>query len=178
MGAQANVTSVDALESMRAALIVFSSKALSVVDQLSDEIRRTRMWVQQEQRRHWEAEVKKRDRALVEAKQELLGVKMIGMIHNFSAQQAAVRKCSAAFEEAKTKLLHVKKWTRDFDAAAEPLTRSLENFRGVLARDLPEAAGFLLHAQKTLTAYNETRDLRTAPPVSPPVDDADPIEPE
>src|SRR6201996_433603 len=173
MGEQSRVTSVEALETMRSGLIVFSSKALSVVDQLSDEIRRTRMWVQQEQRRHWEAEVKKRDRALVEAKQELLGVKMIGMIHNFSAQQAAVRKCSAALEEAKTKLLHVKKWTRDFDAAAEPLTRSLENFRGVLARDLPEAAGYLLHAQKTLAAYNETRDLRTGPPPPAPAEDSD-----
>jgi hypothetical protein len=164
MGEQARVISVDALESMRSGLIVFSSKAISVVDQIADEIRRTRAWVQEEQRRHWEAEVKRRDRALVEAKQELLGVKMIGMIHNFSAQQAAVRKCSAALEEAETKLRSVKKWTRDFDAATEPLARSLENFRSVLVRDLPEAAGYLLHAQKTLDAYNEVRDLRTGPP--------------
>lgn len=164
MGEQARVTSVEALETMRSGLIVFSSKALSVVDQIADEIRRTRAWVQQEQRRHWENEVKKRDRALVEAKQELLGVKMIGMIHNFSAQQAAVRKCSAALEEAETKLRHVKKWTRDFDAAAEPLTRSLENFRSVLARDLPEAAGVLLQAQKILDAYNEVREARPGLP--------------
>src|SRR6201996_925168 len=127
MGEQSRVTSVEALETMRSGLIVFSSKALSVVDQIADEIRRTRAWVQQEQRRHWEAEVKKRDRALVEAKQELLGVKMIGMIHNFSAQQAPARKCSAPLEERKTKLPHMKKWARDFEAPPEPLTRSLEN---------------------------------------------------
>ena len=155
MSTQAQVLSLDALETFRASLIVFSSKALSVVDQVTDEIRRTRGWVQQEQRRYWEAEVKKRDRLLVQAKQELMGVKMVGMVHNFSAQQAAVRKAAEGLEHAETKLRHVKRWTRDFDSALDPLARSLETFRGVLGRDLPQANAFLLQAQLTLAAYRE-----------------------
>src|SRR5258708_6198136 len=124
MSAQANVTSLEALETFRASLIVFSTKALSIVDQMSDEIRRTRSWVQQEQRRHWEGEVQRRDRVLGQAKQELLSAKMVGVLDNFSAQQANVRKAQQALEEAETKLRLVKRWTRDFESATDPLARS------------------------------------------------------
>ena len=56
MAEQAKVTSLDALESFRAKLIVFLSKSRRSIDEVSDEIRRTRNWLQGEQRVHWEAQ--------------------------------------------------------------------------------------------------------------------------
>ena len=163
MSAQAKVTSLDALESLRASIIVFSSRAQSIVDQVTDEIRRTRSWVQQEKRRHWDLEVKRRDRVLAQAKQELLSAKLVGTLDNLSAQQATVRKAREALEEAELKLRQVKRWMRDFDHAAEPLAKALDSFRSMLAHDLPQGTAFLRQAQITLADYAGMRMPGRAP---------------
>jgi len=92
MATHAKVTSVDALEIFRASLIVFLNKAHSALDQASDEIRRTRSWIQHDQRTHWENEMRRRARALAQAEQELLSARMTKALDNLSAQQAAVHK--------------------------------------------------------------------------------------
>lgn len=170
MSTQAKVTSLDALERFRASLIVFSSKAHSAVDQVSDEVHRTRSWLQQEQRTRWENELRRRARALAQAEQELLSAKLAGMLDNLSAQQLAVRRARAAREEAEEKLRNVKRWTRDFDSAAEPLAKTLDSFREVLAHDVPRGISFLLQAQKTLEAYS---DIAPPPPPRQPAAPAD-----
>ena len=50
MSEQAKVTSIDVLESFRAALIVFLTESRRSLDEVTDAVRRTRMWLQQEQR--------------------------------------------------------------------------------------------------------------------------------
>ncbi|MEA3189060.1 MAG: hypothetical protein QOD99_2890 [Chthoniobacter sp.] len=156
MNAQARVTSLDALETFRASMIVFGNKAHNAADQVADEIRRTRSWIQHDQRVHWENELRRRSRALAQAEQELLSAKLVGLLDNLSAQQNAVRRTREACEEAEKKLRNVKRWTRDFDSAAEPLAKRIDSFREVLAQTLPRAIAFLLQAQKTLEAYGET----------------------
>src|SRR4051794_35271686 len=96
MADQARVSSIEALESLRATLIVFHERARRCVDEVSDEIRRTRMWVQQDQRHHWERELRKRNRALDAAEQELLTAKLSNLRDNIKAQVDAVRKAKAA----------------------------------------------------------------------------------
>lgn len=168
MSSQAKVTSVEALEIFRASMIVFSSKAHNAVDQVSDEIRRTRTWIQHEKRVHWENEVRRRSRALAQAEQELLSAKMVGLLDNLALQQLAVRRARAACEEAAQKLRNVKRWARDFDSATGPLAKILDSFRGVLAHDFPRGISFLLQAQKTLESYGET----AAPPAPARADSA------
>ena len=60
MSEQVKVTSIDALEAFRANLIVFLTKAHQSIDEVSDAIRRTRNWVQHDQRVHWEGEIRRR----------------------------------------------------------------------------------------------------------------------
>ena len=60
MATHAYITSVDALEVFRASLIVFLNKAHSALDQASDEIRRTRGWIQYDRRSYWENEARRR----------------------------------------------------------------------------------------------------------------------
>ena len=50
MAEQAKVTSLHALESFRADLIVFISEAHRAVDEVGDEVRRTRYWIQKQRR--------------------------------------------------------------------------------------------------------------------------------
>ena len=163
MAQQAHVTSLDALEAFRANLIIFLGHAHRSVDEVGDEVRRTRGWLQNDRRTHWEQEIRKQRKLLDAAQQELLSAKLSNLRDNISAQQNAVRKAKEALDHAETKMRLVKKWTRDFDAAAEPLMKRIESLRFVLDFDLPKGIAFLVQAQKTLEAYAETAPKLAGP---------------
>jgi hypothetical protein len=156
MAEQAKVTSIDALESFRAKLILFLNAAHTRLDEVGDEVRRTRMWVQSDQRMYWEREIRRRGRDLDQARQELMSAKMAGLQDNILVQMRAVRKAREALDEAEQKLRNVKRWGRDFEAATGPLLKRLEGLRAVLDGDMPKGIAYLLEAQKTLEAYAET----------------------
>ncbi len=155
MAEQAKVTSVDALESFRSSLILFVHTAHQHLDGVGDDVRRTRNWIQNEQRMHWQGELRRRSRTLDLAEQELFSAKLSGLRDNLVAQQNAVRKAKAAVTEAEEKLRAVKFWTRNFDHEADPLLKRLEGLRLLLDHDLPKAISYLLQAQKTLESYAE-----------------------
>src|SRR3954468_11570314 len=125
MADQARVSSIEALESLRATLLVFHERARRCVDEVSEEINRTRIWVQQDQRHHWERELRKRNRALDAAEQELLAAKLSALRDNLKMQQDMVRKCKAAVAEGEEKLRNTKIWTRDYSHEVDPLARRL-----------------------------------------------------
>ena len=60
---RAHVTSVEALESFRANLIVYLSKARPTLDEVSSDVQRIQGWLENEQRTHWENELRRRGRA-------------------------------------------------------------------------------------------------------------------
>lgn len=167
MAEQARVTRLDALESFRASLIVFLAKARRSVDEVADEVKRTRHWLQHEQRLHWETQVKKRQKALDQAQQELLSARLSEFVDTPSMQQMAVRKARRVLEEAQEKLRLVKIWNRDFDTQADPLVRKLESLRYYLDHELPDAVSFLSQAQRTLETYAETPLPGTSAPAPP-----------
>ena len=159
MAEHVKVTSIDALEAFRASLIVFLTTAHRCVDEVGDEVRRTRGWVQHDQRLHWEGQIRIRKRKLDQAEGELMTARLSGLRDSTSAQQAAVMKAKRALAEAEEKLRSVKLWARDFDHKLEPHTKTLEGLRHLLDHDLPKGIAYLVQAQKTLDAYTE----RSAP---------------
>jgi hypothetical protein len=168
MAEQVKVTSIDVLESFRATLIVFLTKAHRAVDEVGDEIRRMRQWLQNDQRLRWEGEVRRRSKVLSEAKQVLLGAKMSGLRDSTAAQENAVRKAKAAMSEAEEKLRNVKLWSRNFDNEVDPLAKGIEGLRYFLDHDLPKGLAYLVHAQQTLDAYTQAPSAET--PASLPVE--------
>jgi chromosome segregation ATPase len=170
MAEQARVTSIDALESFRASLIVFLNSAHQHLDSVGDDVRRMRGWVQSDQRLHWQGELRRRSRAFDLAEQELFSAKLSGLRDNLNAQQNAVRKAKAAVEEAEEKLRNVKLWTRNFDHNADPLMKRLEGFRQLLDHDMPKAISYLLQAQKTLEAYADAAPAQMASSPPPPAE--------
>jgi len=155
MGEQVRVTSVEALESFRASCIIFLTKARQSLDTTSEEVRRTRDWVLNDQKFHWEGQLKRRRRVLDQAQGELMSARMSEFIDSPSVQQAAVRKAKLAVEEAESKLLTIKKWSLNFDTAFEPLIKRMEGLRHLLDQDLPKAVVYLDQAQRTLISYAE-----------------------
>jgi chromosome segregation ATPase len=163
MAERAHVTSVEALESFRASLIVYLSKARPALEEVNAEVVQTRLWLQGEQQTHWEREVARRGKRLGEAQQTLLSAGLSRLRDHTTEEQMAVNKAKRAMEEAEARLRAVKKWNREFDSRVDPLSRQLEKLLHTLINDLPQAIAWLGQAVKALDAYAD---------VSPPPDAA------
>lgn len=169
MAEQAKVTSFEALETFRSHLILFLNKARLRVDEVADEVRRTRGWLQSEQRLHWEGEIRRRRRTLSQAEQELLNARLSSFRDNLTREMLAVRRAKESVSEAESKLQRVKQWGRNYESSVAPLARKLEGLRGLLDHEMPEAVATLLQTQLALEAYAETaapRTLGTPPPAA------------
>ena len=173
MANQARVTSTDALESFRASLIVFLGKARRCVDDVSDDVRRTRQWLQHDQRLFWEGELRRRAKALEQTQQELMSVRLASHQESaLMARHAAVNQAKRALGEAEDKLRKVKMWSQNFDNRADPVAKRLESLRELLNQDMPKAISYLANAQRTLEAYADAPAPATGaePATSPPAE--------
>jgi chromosome segregation ATPase len=155
MAEKAHVTSVEALDAFRASLILYVSKARPTLEEASADVLRTRLWLQNDQRLHWENQVRRRAKALEQAQQELASARLSNLRDEKSAEQNAVRKARQALDEAEAKLKLLKQWNREFDNRVEPLVKQLEKLHTVLANDMVQAAAYLAQAVNTLSAYAE-----------------------
>src|SRR5947208_7463376 len=133
MPQRAQVTSVEALEAFRATLIVYLSKARPTLEEVSADVLRTKLWLENEQRMHWENQVRRRSQALEQAQQALSSARMSNLREASNTEFMAVRKAKRALEEAEAKLKLLKYWNREFDSRVEPLVKQLEKLHTFLA---------------------------------------------
>jgi hypothetical protein len=161
MPERAHVTSVEALEFFRSSLLVYVSKARPTLDEVSGEVVRMRSWLEDEQRMHWENEMRRRRRDFDEAQQALFSSKLSTFRETSAAEQMAVHRTKRALEAAEAKLKVVKQWDRVFDNRVGPLVKQMEKLQTVLAHDMVQAVAFLTQVIQTLEAY-----ARIAPPAA------------
>jgi hypothetical protein len=154
MATKANVTSVEALQSFRANLIVYLSKARPALEEVSDEVIRTRVWLESDRRVFWEREVRRRLQKLQDAQQALFSAEISALRAVSTAERMAVIKAKRALDEAEEKLKIVKRWIRDFENQVEPLAKKMEKLDSVLVTSLPKAMAYLAQAVKTLDDYS------------------------
>ena len=153
MSQGAKVASSEAIESFRSALIVYVSKTRPLVEDASDEVFRTREWLQSDRRIHWENLVRRRTRQLEEAQQELFSVSLSHLGATRMSQIAAVQKAKNALQEAQEKLKLVHRWAREFDNRVGPIVKQLEQLLTVLANDMPKGAAYLSQVVQKVDAY-------------------------
>ena len=153
MADRARVTSVEAIEAFRARLIVYLSKARPTLEEVSSELMRTRQWLQNDQRRYWENECRVRGKKLERAQAELFSATTSRMQQASSAQQMAVRKAKAAFDEAQEKLARLKKWDRELENRSEPLLKLVDQLHDYTVSEMPRAVTYLDQVVRTLDAY-------------------------
>jgi len=159
MAESAQVSSVDAIEAFRASLLIYLGKAKPALEQVSAEVLRTRVWVQNTQRAHWELQLKLRRRKLEEARGELFNARLSQFNDSTLLHTMAVQKAQRAVDEAEAKLALLKKWSREMETRAEPLLKQLEQFHGYLTTELSKGAVQLAQIVKTLDAYTDTVPL-------------------
>jgi hypothetical protein len=167
MATEARVRSLADLEAFRSSMIVFLTKARRGADQAGEEVKRTRIWLMNEQRVYWTEQLRKRSRMLDQAKAELMTATYSKLQDNVSAQQQAVRKAKAAVEQAQEKLENVNRWSRNFDRLADPLVRKLDNLRHFLEHVMPEGVSQIGQLHRLLESYTETASPFGTPPPAP-----------
>jgi len=153
MERQAKVTSVDALTAFRSSLVLYLASATSALDEVRDEVRRTRTWLQIDQRGFWEGQLKRLRKQLEQAESELFTSRLSAMTSHSAARQMAVTRLRRKVRETEEKAKVVKKWIRNYDSLVEPLLKKLEGMQHVLTNDMPKAVSFLSQAEETLDSY-------------------------
>jgi hypothetical protein len=180
MSQKAHVTSLDALETFRSNLIIYLSQARPAVDEVSADVLRTRMWLENEQRLHWENQVRRRIKELEQAQQGLFSARLGALRTGSSMEQLGVHRAKSALEDAELKLRIVKKWDREFEGRVQPLVKQMEKLQTVLSNDMVQAVAYLTQAINTLAAYAETGSapLQNVPttPTTPGIGELDPNE--
>jgi len=166
MPQKAHVTSLDALESFRSHLIVYVSQARPALEEVSSDVMRVKLWLENDQRTHWENEVRRRTKVLEQAQQSLFSARLGILRQESSAEQLLVHRAKRTLEEAETKLRMVKKWARDYDGRVQPLLKQIEKLHSVLSHDLVKAMAYLAEVIKTLAAYAETRPVTEIAPTT------------
>jgi DNA repair exonuclease SbcCD ATPase subunit len=168
---RAKVTSLEAIESFRAKLIIYRDKAGRVLDEVSDEVTRTRLWLEQDRIAHWQNQIRTRHRELEQRQQELFTAQLSGLLQASQVQQAAVQKARQALRDAEARLQVVKQWIRQYDQRVEPLGRQVEKFRHTLGTDLGRAVAWMNELLKTLSDYVELSHQGAAKPVASTTED-------
>jgi hypothetical protein len=153
MAERAQVTSVEAVESFRADLIVFLKNARAALEEARDEVLRTRSWVQDDRRRHWENETRVWGRKLEEAQAELFRARLSQFKESTALQLMAAQRAERAVREAEARLAVVKKWDRELENRTDPLLKQVNQLHGFLTADMARAVAYLEQVIKTLEAY-------------------------
>ena len=151
----AKVTSLEAIEAFRAKLVVYREKASRVLDEVSHDVTRTRLWLQQDRTTFWQGEIRRCQRELEQRQQELFTQRISIFENPADVAQAAVRKARERLREAEAKLLRVRQWERAYDQRVETPARQVEKLRHIVDKDLGAAVNYLSEAIRTLGAYAE-----------------------
>jgi hypothetical protein len=164
MAQQARVSSVEALDFFRSHLIVYLSQARPALEEVSADALRVRLWLENEQRTHWENQLRRRTKELEQAQQALFSARLGMLRHENAADQLAVHRAKHAVEEAETKLRVLKKWAREFEGRVQPLVKQIEKLHTVLTNDMAQAVASLAQAINTLAAYAEIKPAAASAP--------------
>ncbi|MDB6068248.1 MAG: hypothetical protein JWR26_4456 [Pedosphaera sp.] len=187
MPQKANITSVDAIKAFKANLIVYLGKARPTLQEVSADVLRTRLWLQNDQRVHWEGQVRRRQKELEAAKAAVFSSKLSIMREVSAAEAMTLQRAKRALDEAEAKLKLIKKWDREFENRTQPLVKQMEKLQVLLSVDLPNAVAYLSQAVNTLDAYanvatssgnsDPTAGQNPSEAIAKPLDPAEPLNP-
>ena len=164
---RARVSSLEAIESFRAKLIVYREKANRVLDEINDEVTRTRLRLENDWRTACEGEIRRCQRELEQRQQELFSAQISIMGDPKYVQQDAVRKVRQRLRDTENKLRVIKQWERAYDQRVEAPARQVEKLRHVVGKDLGAGVTFLGETMRTLSDYTEMSFSTPPPPKAP-----------
>ena len=165
---QAHVTSLEALEKFRASLITYISKARPTLEEISSDILRTRMWLENDQRAYWEGQMRRRAKELEMAQATLSTARFSNLRDATTSEVMAVKKAKRNVDEGEAKMRCLKLWNRDYDNRVQPMAKEIDKMHTLLANDMMQAVAYLARVIDTLAKYADVAPSSgSAPPDSP-----------
>ena len=155
----AHVTNLEALERFRASLILFIERANHVLDEVSEEVKRTQIWLQTDQRLRLGQEMKRRQRELEMLEQELFTARLSDLAQKKTGVQMQVNQKRREMREIEDTLRKIAAWLRNFDSTVETEARKVEKLRHHLDSDMTRAVSFLNESIRQLGAYASGGEL-------------------
>lgn len=176
MPERANITSVEALEAFRANLIVYQSKARPALEEVSSDMMRMRLWIQDDRTDYWQGQYKRRRRVLEQAQQALFSARMSTLNEATSSAEFDFHRAKRALDEVADKLRKVKSWDKKFEGLVNPWLRQMEKLHTVLSHDVPLAIAHLSEMINLLTDYADQHASSAGAPAPAPL--PSPLSPE
>lgn len=168
MPERAQVRSVEAVEAFRSHLILYLSKVKPVLEEVSADLQRMQLWLDLDQRGHWEREIQRRTRSLENAQQALLSSRLSDLREASAVEQAAVHRAQRELEEAREKQRRVRRWSRELGPRTQVLVKQLGTLDNYLTQDMTRAVAWLTDALRALAQYSELRVSAASVPAENP----------
>ncbi len=155
MARAARVTSVHALEVLKAALCRFASAAQNALAGVDVELHHAAEWLEQ-QTASWRREVLRREELVVRAKGDLALQKYSGGRGGFRAvtdEELALAKAQAALKHAQEKQEACRRWSRILPRELEECRAPAQQLACMLDADLRQAVAYLEQKLRALEGY-------------------------
>ena len=153
MADRAHVSSSEAIDRFRSSMVTYIVKMRPLLEDACDEVFRTRDWLENDRRTHWENQLKKRHRVLEEAKAALFSAKISNLRDARAVEVMAVERAKRSVNEAEEKLRKIKGWSSEFEHRSQVLVKDLEHVRFLMANELPKAVAHLVQIIRRIDEY-------------------------
>lgn len=166
MSEGAGITNLEAIERFRAALLEFIHDGANALGEADSEVDRVQIWLEREQKIHWQQEHRRRSEEVTRAKSALyrkqLTVSSKDRPPSAVDEKKALQKAQARLEESETKLRRIKHWSVQLGQEAARYKAATSSLAAVFERDLPASADMLKRALAAIEQYLHTAapDLR------------------
>jgi hypothetical protein len=140
-GGAARVESVDALRRFKATLAKFAGEASVALADAESEMQRTQVWLESEQRQHWQTQIRKRAEAVSRAKEALRMKKLFkdsaGRTPSAVDEEKALRIAQRAYAEAEEKLANVRRSIPRLQKEYQMYKGGIQRFATSIESDIP-----------------------------------------
>ena len=150
----AHVTNLESLERFRSSLVLFLERANLILDEVGEEVKRTRIWLQTEQRLKLALEMKRIHRELEMLEAELFSARLSDLAQKKTGVQMLVNQKRRETRELEETQRKVAGWLRGYDSIVETEAKKVEKLRHHLDTEMVRAVTYLKEAILQLNAYS------------------------
>ncbi|MEN1681442.1 MAG: hypothetical protein AAGJ46_17820 [Planctomycetota bacterium] len=154
---QANVNSFDAIQSLRAAMLVFAKQSDEGLTECETEMRRLLEWLEHDRPGFWKEQVRLAHDAAHKAKGDLHRCLMYPVGVNdrpaCTEERAALKKAEAYLAHCREKQERLRHWIREVRHELHTYQGRTTRLREVVEHDTPKAAAVLAKMLTTLEEY-------------------------
>lgn len=157
MSSGARVHDIDTIRLFRAALVKFTESSSVALTDAEGEILRKLTWLESEQDRFWQMQVRKWTEEVAKAKdavrQKTIFKDSLGRTQSAVDEMKHLKKCQAALDTSEEKLKNTRRHARELQREHLLYRGGVQRFATILSADMPNAIAALDRIVGQLEAY-------------------------